>query len=427
MAEANRVEETYGNEIDLSSIIAVLWKRRKLIMFGTLGATLLSIGISFMIPKTYRSEGFYQLGNPLFRTESFYQLENLPFKIEDDNKLNTDKQKSIGLSISLYKSSSSQFFNPNRLREKATQEKLFDEEKLQRMKDDFKSAADINKWIKPVYAFAKEDAREFSQLPKDEGNAVLGMNLAYEADSPESAAAYTSFFGNYIRDCLLYVTLYNYVMDGYSKSVAALNKNENGIIRLQFELVQNTNKMKDIQAILSNYPEAAKMESRQVVSVQEGGARFLAPVTQLVGIESTLADIRRALAKLERDREKYSVQAEYFSRSFNELAKGSEHGDSLLLLLKTIKDEVFKDKDLNRNEVKEVFNTLSIDLQTFDFTFYQNSRFISGPTIPTTHVKPRKSIIVVVTFVGSFFFFVIISFVAHWWQCNKKAIRSDFL
>jgi LPS O-antigen subunit length determinant protein (WzzB/FepE family) len=122
-----------------------------------------------------------------------------------------------------------------------------------------------------------------------------------------------------------------------------------------------------------------------------------------------------------------SVQAEYFSRSFNELAKVSEHGDSLLLLLKTIKDEIFKDKDLNRDEVKEVFNTLSIDLQTFDFTFYQNSRFISGPTIPTAHVKPRKSIIVVVTFVASFFFFVILAFVTHWWQGNKKAIMSNSL
>ncbi len=427
MAEHNQVEETYDDEIDLSSIFAVLWKKKKLIIFGTLGATLLSIGISFVIPKTYRSEGFYQLGNPAFRFESSYQLESLPFKIEDSNKLNMDKQKSFGLTIPLYKSSSSQFFNPNRLHVKAGQEKSFGEAELEKLKNDFKSAADINKWIKPVYAFAKEDAREFSQLPKDEANAVLGMNLAYEADSPENAGAHVSFFGNYIRDCLLYVSLYNYIMDGYSKSVAALNKNENGIIRLQFELVQNTNKMKDIQAILSDYPEAAKMESRQVVSVQEGGARFLAPVTQLVGIESTLADIRRALAKLERDREKLSVQSEYFSRSFNELAKVSEHGDSLLLLLKTIKDEIFKDKDLNRDEVKEVFNTLSIDLQTFDFTFYQNSRFISGPTIPTAHFKPRKSIIVIVTFVASFFLFVILAFVTHWWQGNKKMIMSNSL
>jgi hypothetical protein len=64
MKETGSTEETYDGEIDLNSIFAVLWKRRKLILFGTLGATLLSIGISLILPRVYRSEGFYQLGNP---------------------------------------------------------------------------------------------------------------------------------------------------------------------------------------------------------------------------------------------------------------------------------------------------------------------------------------------------------------------------
>ena len=421
MTETSSTEEAYADEIDLSSIFAVLWKRRKLIVFGTLGATLLSIGISLLLPRVYRSEGFYQLGNP---AKKIAESEKFTTKKTTST---TKKTATIGVPVPLYKSSSTQFFNPNRFQLKAIQSKLFREEELSKIRNNFRTAADINIWIKPVYAFAKEDAREFSQLPQDETNSILGLNLAYEADSPENAAAYVNFFGNYIRDCLLYVTLCNYVMDGYSNSIAALTKNENEIIGLQFELLQNTNKKKDIQAILSNYPEAAKMESRQLVSVQEGGDRFLAPVTQLVGIESALAGLRRDIAELDREKVKLSVRAEYFSRCFNKLEKDHENGESLFLLIKSIKDEVFKNKDLSRDEVKEVFNTLSIDLQAFDFTFYQNSRFISGPTVPTAHIKPRKSIIVVVTCIASFFFFVIMAFVAHWWQGNKKVFMSDSL
>ena len=275
-----------------------------------------------------------------------------------------------------------------------------------------------------MYAFSKEDAREFSQLPQDESNSVIGLNLSYEADSPENAAAYVSFFGKYIRDCFLYVTLYNYIMDGYNNSISEMNKNENDIIDMKFQLLQNTNKMKDIQAILSNYPESAKIDNRQLVSVQDGGSRFLSPVTQVVGIESTLADLRRGLAKFERDREKLTVRADYFSRCYSELAKIGEHGETLFLLLKSTKDEVFKNKDLGKDEVKEVFNNLSIDLQTFDLTFFINSRFISGPTIPTAHIKPRKSIIVIVSCFISFFILVISAFVLHWWQSNKNAIMS---
>jgi len=160
------------------------------------------------------------------------------------------------------------------------------------------------------------------------------------------------------------------------------------------------------------------------VSIQEGGDRFLAPVTQLVGIESALAGLRQDLAELERDKEKLTVLAEYFSRCYSELPKIGERGASLFSLLKSAKEEVFKNKDLNQDHLKEVFNNLNINLQTFEFIFYQNSRFISGPTVPDTHVKPRKSIIVIVSCLGSFFLFAILALILHWWEGNKKSIMS---
>jgi LPS O-antigen subunit length determinant protein (WzzB/FepE family) len=421
MTETSSTEEAYADEIDLISILAVLWKRRKLIVFGTLGATLMSIGISFLLPRVYRSEGFYQLGNP---TMNVSEYEKSKIKKTASMTTTTKKTASIGVPVPLYKSSSTQFFNPNRFLLIASQYKVFKKEDLKEIAADFRKAEDINKWIKPVYAFAKEDAREFTQLSKDESNSVIGLNLSYEADSPENASAYVSFFGHYIRDCLLYVTLYNYIMDGYSNTISQTKKNDNDIINIQFELLQNTNKMKDIRAILSNYPESAKIDNRQLVSVQDGGSRFLAPVTQLVGIESTLADLRQDLAELERDREKLTVRFEYFSRCYGELAKIGEHGEPLFLLLKSIKDEVFKNKDLGKDEIKEVFNNLTIDLQTFDLNFFSNSRFISGPTIPSVHIKPWKSLIAIVSSSASFFLLIIFAFVSHWWQGNKKAIMS---
>lgn len=390
MEENNPNEELHDDEIDLTSIFDVLWKRRKLIIFGTLGATLLSIVISLFIPRVYQSEGFFQLG----------------------------------ISIPLYKSIAPQFSNLNHLQLIASQDKLLDEESLKQIKANFQTAADVNKWIKPVYTYAKEDAREFTQLAKDDKNSVIGANLTYEADSPENASNHVRFFGNYIRDCLLYSKLYSYVMDGYNNAISEMNKNENDIIGVQFQLRQNTNKMKDIQAILINYPESAKIENRQLVSVQEGGSRFLSPVTQLVGIESTLADQRRALAELERNKEKISTRAEYFSLCHSELAKIGERGEPLFLLLKSIKAELFKDKDLSKDTIKEVFNNLSIDLQTFELAFFSNCRFISGPTIPEKHIKPRKSLIVIASFFSSFFLLVILVLVLHWLQSNKKTFTK---
>jgi LPS O-antigen subunit length determinant protein (WzzB/FepE family) len=421
MTETSSTEKAYADEIDLTSILAVLWKRRKLIIFGTLGATLLSIGISLLLPRVYRSEGFFQLGNPR------KMIANNEKTTRQDKAIKTTSSKNtsfIGIPVPMYKNSSSQFFNPNRFQFIASQYKLFKEEDLKEIKANFRKPDDISEWIKPVYAFAREDVREFAQLPQDESNSVIGLTLSYEANSPENAYNNVSFFGNYIRDCLLYVTLFNYIMDGYSNTISELNKNENDIIDFKFQLSQNTNKLKDIKAIISNYPESAKIENRQLVSIENGGDRFLAPVTQLVGIESALADLRQEIAELEREREKLTVRAEYFSRSYSGFEKMGERGESLFLLLKSAKDEVFKNKDLNKDAFKEVYNNLSIDLQTFEFIFFNNSRFVSGPTVPDMHVKPRKSIIVIVSFLVSFFLLVILAFISHWWQSNKKTIMS---
>lgn len=229
MKETNSTEELYDDEFDFNTFFAILWQRKKLIIFGTLLATLLSIGISLLIPRVYRSEGFFQLGNPAK-------------KISENEKATSKKNASIGVSVPFYKNSSTQFFNPNRFKQFAGQYKSFKEKDLKEIAANFRTPEDINKWIKPVYAFAKEDAREFTQLPQDESNSVIGLNLAYEAGSPENASGYVSFFGNYIRDCFLYVTLYNYVMDGDNNALSEINKNENDIIDVKFQLLQNEKK-----------------------------------------------------------------------------------------------------------------------------------------------------------------------------------------
>jgi len=411
MSETVQVQRANVEEIDFTAIFSILWRHWKLIFFGTLAATLLAAAISFFIPKTYRSEGFYQLGNPEKR-------------IEINEKTPSEKESFIGIPIPLYKKSAPQFFNPNRLLLFASQEKLLSEKDLNIIKTNFQTERDINKWITPVFAYSKGDMRELAQMPKDESNSVLGLNLSYEADSPQKAYNHVRFFGQYVRDCLLYVSLYDYIKNEYSKTISGLSENENDIIDLQFKLLQNTKKMLDIKAILTKYPEAAKIESRQLVSVQEGGFRFLGPVTQLVGIESILADQRRNLAELEREKEKLIIQREYFLKCNDALNKIDRHGEMIFSQLKSIKVELFKNKDFNKGTVNEIFNDLSIYLQVFDLVFFTNCRFISGPTLPTQYIKPRKSVIVILACFLFFFFFIFLTLILHWWQSNKKEIKS---
>ena len=116
------------NEIDFTAIFSIIWRHRKLIVFGTVAATLLTAAISFFIPKTYRSEGFYQLGNP----EKKIEIVN-----DNDKEKEKEKENIIGIPIPLYKKSAPQFFNPNRFYQFASEWELFNEKDLNKVKTKF--------------------------------------------------------------------------------------------------------------------------------------------------------------------------------------------------------------------------------------------------------------------------------------------------
>lgn len=424
MVENYPPERVSVNGLDLNSIVAVLWKYRKLIIIGTIGATLIAAGVSLALPRVYRSEGFFQLGNPQKRFSGNPEKPSPKLPISGNPEKPSLKLPNIGVAVPVYKRSASQFFNPQRLHLSASLLPSFGAEGASMVVNRFRTAEEISHWFKPVYAFAKEDARELGPTSMEEANSVIGLSLTFEAGSPEAAAAFVGLFGYHVRDCLLYLTLYSYVMEEYATAIGEMSQKENRIFSLQFALKQNINKMKDIQAILAKYPSSAEMESRQLVSVQEGGARFLSPVSQLVGIESTLADLRVELAELEWGREKLKLRMEFFLRCLEEIEKTNKRGELALSLLKKTKEDVFKGKDLATDAVKEVFNDLSADIQGFELVFFNQTSFISGPTVPSSHIKPRKSLIVVVSGFAAFVFFVLLAFALHWWRGSRNAIVS---
>lgn len=392
------------DEIDLGAILAGLWKRKILIIFGTLVVTLLAAAASYVIPKTYRSEAFFQLGGGG----------------GDKDKIITD-----GVPFPLYKKSASQFSSPTRFQEYVSRNTSFTDPEKQEISKKFTEARDIQKWISPLYAFSKDDLRQLAQVGKDQHNSVLGLNLAFEAKTPEQAARMVSFFGEYVRDCLMYVMLFDYISDNAIDARTSLQENENALSSIRFSLEQEGKKMQDIQAILRKYPDAANIENRQLVSIQEGGSRFLSPVTQLVGIESMVADLRRKTDQLERDREKLTLRAEFFDLVKAALDQEGKQGETLFQRLKAAETELFANKDLGRDTVREVFNDLSVDRQNFDRTFYQSYRFVSDPTVPTQHIKPRKSKIVLAAFFVSAFFFLFLALSLNWWQNNKKILENE--
>jgi hypothetical protein len=425
------IEEDIGDERklyepDFGAFACILWKRRQLIFVFTLCTTLISIVIALIIPKTFKSEGFFQLGNPKIKLADQTDSDFSAFDFSK-TKANTPKGNDpypIGFPMATFKAYSSQFYNPNRLITFANRVKIISEEELEIMKKTLARSEDISKWIKPIYTFSRDDAREFTQLPKDEANAAIGLKITYEHYSSKLSHDFVFLLGNYVRDCMVYVALSNYITDGYTTTIAKLNKIENDMLNTKFELSQCNKKKEDIQRILLDYPDSAKIDSRQLVSLQEGGSRYLAPITQLVGIDSTIADLKRLLSSFEFQSDKLKIRNLFFTMCNAELAGFKDNGEKLFSRIKSIRDEIFREKDVNNIVIREVMNNLNIDIQTFEAIYYLNSRFISDPTIPTEHIWPRKGLIAIATLICSFIAIIVWIILCNWWQNTRQLHRA---
>ena len=71
----------------------------------------------------------------------------------------------------------------------------------------------------------------------------------------------------------------------------------------------------DMKAVLARYPDAARMDSRQVVSVNpaEGGERYLSPLAQLVGAESAISERREMIRRWQRDLKQKNLLKMYYA------------------------------------------------------------------------------------------------------------------
>ena len=388
-------EKNHEDEIDLMEILKVLWKRKKIIICGTMIFTLISIIISFLIPKTYRSDGFYVLS-------STREL---------------DQQ----MSVPEYKKYSSIFANPDKFIKYVKQQKQLNSDDIENLEKSITKSKDLSEKINPVYAYSKADLKELAQISKGIKNYVIGIKLLYEASNPHKAKLYLEVVSNFIRDLFMYGRIFDYIAENYNISSNDLKNYENLIIETNFDIEKTLNKRNNIKQILKRYPQSRSIEQRQLVSTEKGGYRYLSPIAQLVGIESILADLKTSLEEYNRQKALSSLKYAFFKEA-KKIIEVEETGTKLFEKTCQLKDSFFKNIDLKNSVNKEVYNKIIIDLDNYHHLFYEIIRFGSGPTLPDKPIKPKKKLIVVISFFLSLFIFIFLAFIIECRENNKQTM-----
>lgn len=404
----------YSDEISLTPIFQILYRRRKFILFGTLATAALAVIIAFLLPRMYRSEGFYAFTSQRMAAE----------KDKDKDK---DKDRSLRISTVTtpdFKKYQKRFTNPLLFQNFIKRKGLLNQEDLSMISKSIQTSEDLKKLISPAYAYAKEDLKEMVGIPPDTQNYVLGVQLSWEAKGPDKARALVIILGIFLRNTMMYNLLYDYVNANYTVFANDIRKFENENLITKFNLEQHNLKADRMKTILKRYPAGGAAENRQVVSVGEGGYNYLSPATQLVGVESQIADLMEKSAKENRNREISKINYDFFNDARKFFGK-DENGDLVYNNLVELQNQFFKNLDLNKDTNREVYNALLNDMEIFRNTFYESYRFVSEPNFPLKPFKPKKATIAIISTILAFFVFIFLALMIEWWKNNKAFIREN--
>lgn len=373
-------EKTVGEHVSLSEFSSAVWNSRLLIIFITL--LVVAIGsVSLFLTAKYRSQGFLQFGGPIPIVITKLRDEPGENSRDKDKEKDKDNDPKPGIALPDFKRYSAAFSTAERFHDYVAEMHLENDPRAVELLKVFYSRAGIGDVIEPVYPFTKLDAKELMEQPKDTSNNVIGLRIAYAGNTAELAQGVVGMLGRYVMDSIAYVNYSDNFRFQHDELQTKLVKLDNYIISKKMQLDEFERHANDLRQIISRNPKVADQNGRQVVTITEDNARYLPPATQLATTEIQLADAKEAILRAKREQLQTQLLLEYYANA-KKLLDSTHSGEKVLRELENLKQAMFKDKNLNDDIVKQIYNRLTVENQTAVTIYLEKSRFIAGPTLP---------------------------------------------
>ena len=366
MIEGDEIDE---NILPVTDLLTTVWQGRRTLLAITLLAVAAGLA-GRMLFSDYKSEGFFQFGGAIPMV-----------KKNADKEKEKEKEPSPGIKLADYKRYAAAFKSNERFSDFLAQHKLEQSASTESLRRSFASREGVSKWIDPVFPFTKLDAKELLEDPKDGNNNVIGLRISYDDKDPKVAQNIVGLLGRYTMDTIVYIIYTDILRFKHVEMTAKITALENEIIVNNERLAYFRRSGDDLKKIVSRYPEIAGQASRQIVSVNDETARYLPPVTQLMTTEVLASEATEKIHKARREQQQNLLLREYYDKA-KILVDNTKSGEDILRGLEPVKVEVFKNKNMEDDTVKEVFNQITIDNQTAISQYLEKSRFIAGPSLP---------------------------------------------
>ena len=234
---------------------------------------------------------------------------------------------------------------------------------------------------------------------------ILGFSITFKDRSAENAQARVQLMGDYIKDSMLREDLMDTIYTKAGEAKAKKQQIDKQIIQKRLALAQASSRLEAARLIAGKYPEASKMEARQLLSTSSDNtaSRYLSPIAQLVGIETEIADLKSKLTLLERDAEQNALRSEFYER-IDQGTRQAKTGSALLAEFVKTAQAVFAGKDLKDDKTREIYNQFMVIAEQMRNKHISEARFVSGPTLPEYRSGPSSLALAMLSLIGGVLF-----------------------
>lgn len=354
-------------DLDLQAFVVRCWKLRQQIMLLAVLFSASILAFSFWMGRQYVSEGFMRA----------------PRKFAEYNV-----QKAA-------------FWDRDTLRRYLEENKKLDDANGQYLLGNL-SERFVQAHVQAVLPLSKDDLRYVTDAKGVlDAIGILGFSITFKDRLAENAQARVQLMGDYIKDTMLSEDLLDTIYTKAGEAKAKKQQIDNQIIQKKLALAQASSRLEAARLIAGKYPEASKMEARQLLSTSSDNtaSRYLSPIAQLVGIETEIADLRSQLTLLERDAEQNALRSEFYER-IDQGIRQAKTGSALLAEFVKTAQAVFAGKDLKDDETREIYNQLMVIAEQMRNKHISEARFVSGPTLPEYRSGPSSLALALLSLIG---------------------------
>ena len=183
-----------------------------------------------------------------------------------------------------------------------------------------KQANDPGFWAgsaQPILPFSRRDQREFGDIKGASGATILGLELTADARTEAIARDMIDVLAAYYVNAVVRERIRAWALVGKVESQPQEKRLRADVVRAELDIELYRRRAEDMKTILARYPDAARMDSRQMIAVSpgEGEERYLSPLAQLVGAESAISQRREMISRWQRELKQKSVLASYFNHA----------------------------------------------------------------------------------------------------------------